>query len=317
MSIPFARLIAPLVCTAALCAQNLLVDGDLESHTATNCAFNLTLPVFNSFYTNVHSFGPSSGIDIMRGNCGGSLPHSGLTKLALAWNNMPGGDKDAMSLDFTAPLQVGAVYSISLWAESLQFGTPQPFEVGISTSPSQFGTIILSATPAAGWRRFTMTFQAAIAATHLTVRCPPGGDTWTAFDEFKVLLGLPASNTAEGAGCGGMALAAATLPIVGTPWSFTVSGAPANAALGVMALGFQNPNTTLGAAAPGCSIYSDALSIVFVGLPFGNPAYSLALPSNPGISGLHLHAQAGALVPGVNALGVLTSNGIDGYTAIF
>src|SRR5262249_23556021 len=85
------------VSAALLPAQNLIVDGDLEGHTATSCVYNLSIAAFNSYYANVHSFGISSGIDILRGTCYGLLPHSGATKLGLAWNN--GGDKDAMSLD--------------------------------------------------------------------------------------------------------------------------------------------------------------------------------------------------------------------------
>jgi hypothetical protein len=296
-------------------AQNLIVDGDLEGHTAVGCTYNLGIPQFNTLYANVHSFGSSSGIDIMGGGCFGLPPHSGATKLGLAWNNAAAGDKDAMSLDLAAPLVPGQAYSLSLWSEWLPFGSPQPFQVGVSSSPTAFGALVHAATPqASGFALHTAVFTAPSAATYLTVQVPPGSDTWIAFDALSLQPagGTVAVNTSFGVACGGLLLAASTRSVLGTSWQLDVLAVPPAATLGILLLDFASPGSPLGPAAPGCTLYSGGLVLTLLPLPIGTPAAVFGLPAAAGLAGIHVFAQAGALVPGLNPLSIAASNGLDG-----
>jgi hypothetical protein len=172
-------------------AQNMIVDGNLENHTSTvDCASNNTNAQFNAFYSDITSFGSSGGIDIYQSTgCAGSPPQSGATKLALAWNNAPSGDLDAMAFDLNAPIVSGVTYRISFYAEKMPFGTLQPFEIGISNSNTSFGTPVFSGTPAAsGWTLLTGTFVAPSNATFLTARPQENIDTWIAVDNFQLMI---------------------------------------------------------------------------------------------------------------------------------
>ena len=51
--------------------------------------------------------------------------------------------------------------------------------------------------------------------------------------------------------------------------------------------------------------------------PLGSPAYGLTMPSDPIFVGLPLFAQGFGLVPGLNALGVGASNGVNGVIGHF
>jgi len=299
--------------TAALPAQNLLVDGDLEGHSAAGCTYNQSISQFNGLYANAHSFGAYSGIDIMQGSCYGSPAHSGSTKLGLSWNNSTFGDKDAMALDLVAPLQSGVTYGLSLWAEHLPFGTIEEFDIGVSGVATAFGTTVYSATAGNGWSHFTTTFTAPFGAAFLTVRCQSGPDTWIAFDDFD-LQRLPTLgvNTAFGAACGGLVLTGVTRPVIGSSWNFALTSIPATATLGLVLIDFYNPGVAVGPQAPGCTRYSGGLMLALLPLPVGSPAVTLPLPLAAWLVGIQMYAQCAAIVPGLNPLGIAASNGVQG-----
>ncbi len=132
---------------------------------------------------------------------------------------------------------------------------------------------------------------------------------------------LPASFSTQLPEQLGLAMSAAPSPILGTTVNFTTNNIPAGAIVSSTLLGFTqvNPGIDLGfLGAPGCSQYVDSTTAVGV-LGFGSPSVSvaLALPNLPGLSGLLLFGQTVSLVPGVNALGAVTSNGVRSYVNTF
>jgi hypothetical protein len=103
-------------------------------------------------------------------------------------------------------------------------------------------------------------------------------------------------------------------PITGTTFQLVTTNVPAGAPIGATMLSFQpyNPGVDLGfLGAPGCAQYlnpwASVTSIITTAGTFSTP---LSIPSDPSYVGLILSGQSAALVPGANALGALTSNGL-------
>jgi hypothetical protein len=112
----------------------------------------------------------------------------------------------------------------------------------------------------------------------------------------------------------GLTLTASSRPILGGTWTQTVSNVPANATLGVDVLGLTDPGfndlTFLGL--PGCGLRS-SLEVVSPWGPIGSThTFVIGLPANPALLNNHLYTTAAVFVPGVNAFGAISANGIDG-----
>lgn len=126
-----------------------------------------------------------------------------------------------------------------------------------------------------------------------------------------------ATNTLYGVACGPQSLTGLTRPIIGTNWDLEVAGTPTAALFGLLLLDVTNPNTPLGAIAPGCTLLSGGLLISLLPVPMATPAFSLPLPIDPSLLGQEIFAQAGYHQPGVNPLGFQASNGLLGLIGDF
>lgn len=108
-------------------------------------------------------------------------------------------------------------------------------------------------------------------------------------------------------------LTASARPVLGTTFQLVTSEIPGNVVLGTVLLGFQQfqPGIDLGAlGAAGCRQYASIdASALFVGSGPTN-ALSMSFPANPAYAGLRILAQSAVLSPGINALGLATSNGV-------
>jgi hypothetical protein len=100
-------------------------------------------------------------------------------------------------------------------------------------------------------------------------------------------------------------------PQIGTTFPLELSGAPPGTTIGVMVFGFTQvfPGfdlTVLGM--PGCSSFTtlDAL-FAFPLVPV--PQFTVVLPNNNALVGTQLFVQGAVLAPGINTLGLVTSNG--------
>jgi hypothetical protein len=125
--------------------------------------------------------------------------------------------------------------------------------------------------------------------------------------------GTAGTNTVIGGGCGGPVMSGMTRPVLGNSWDLSLGGLPGTTIAALALVGTSNPNLSLDfLGAPGCVLYNDIIISPSVPLPVVNPAFSLAIPLNPVFIGATFYAQGAALVPAINPLGIITSNGIRG-----
>lgn len=114
-----------------------------------------------------------------------------------------------------------------------------------------------------------------------------------------------------------LALNAAPRPVLGNTVVLTSTNVPAGSTLGATILSFtqHNPGIDLtGLGMPGCLQFV-GLDATSVFLPVGGSgSTSFFLPNNPLFLAAHLYAQSAAFSPGANALGVVSSNGVDLFT---
>ena len=109
-------------------------------------------------------------------------------------------------------------------------------------------------------------------------------------------------------------LGAGSRPIINTTVTLTVREVPLAAPLGVFVGGVAPmvPGINLaGLGMPGCFQYSSHEAV----LPFfpngGAGSFALTVPNDPGLSGTSIYLQAAVISPLVNALGAVSSNGVD------
>ncbi len=110
-----------------------------------------------------------------------------------------------------------------------------------------------------------------------------------------------------------LALSAGPNPALGATMVFTTSNIPATSPLAANLISlFQlNPGVDLGPlGAPGCLDLVNASAAATVLLVPPATTYSIVIPNDASFVGLPINAQAAAFVPGINALGVITSNGV-------
>ncbi|MGK0201925.1 MAG: hypothetical protein ACI89X_003766 [Planctomycetota bacterium] len=141
-------------------------------------------------------------------------------------------------------------------------------------------------------------------------------DTW-----WNTAPPVPAVATNYGAGCGTPPLTFSTssAPIIGDTATATITNV--TSPIAGVALGwnddfygpFSLPVTLGGIGMPGCYLLHSADSFGLGGTMV-NPTtmeFSLALPNVPAIIGTHAYLQAYSVAPGMNALQLIASNGID------
>lgn len=107
---------------------------------------------------------------------------------------------------------------------------------------------------------------------------------------------------------------ASTLPQLGTTLTFTTTQFPASSLLGLQMLGLQHidPGVPLDLIGmPGCFQHAslDVMYPMFPGAQQGT--YAMAVPNNPALMGFQMSGQSVAFVNGVNAAGLVTSNGLQ------
>lgn len=103
-------------------------------------------------------------------------------------------------------------------------------------------------------------------------------------------------------------------PVLGTTVVMHTSNVPTNSPLGATAIGFvqYNPGLDLGyLGMPSCPQFTSA-EVFVMAVPVAEQMwYSWSLPLDLSFLGVHIYTQGVALAPGMNALGFITSNGLD------
>lgn len=177
---------------------------------------------------------------------------------------------------------------------------------------SVVGTITTS-NYTAGTAKF---FESTMPFRQVLVSTPSGAGSWVITElHIQNGFGTTATNTIIGSGCGGLLLAATTRPVIGTNWNFSIGGIPSAGSIGAEIYGLSDPNlsdlTNLGL--PGCGLRASLDFLNAFVVAGSSHAYSLALPSNSSIVGLHVFASSAVFEnPPSNPFGAITANAIDG-----
>lgn len=112
----------------------------------------------------------------------------------------------------------------------------------------------------------------------------------------------------------GLSFLASNRPVQGTTFSATISNIPASTIFAGVMLGWTGYSSGVSLASigmPGCFQYSSQ-EFTYLLIPSGTTAtWTLPVPTGAVWAGRHMFAQAASLSTGVNALGALSSNGID------
>lgn len=111
-----------------------------------------------------------------------------------------------------------------------------------------------------------------------------------------------------------LTLAAANRPVLGATTNLGLGNIASGSGLGLVFLGFQKfqNGIDLGVVGmPGCRQYCSQSFTGFVLLGGPTATFPMTVPNNQALRGLHVYTQAATLTAGVNALGGLTSNGVD------
>jgi hypothetical protein len=142
-------------------------------------------------------------------------------------------------------------------------------------------------------------------------------------DSWERGLFMPSGGAAFGTGCGTPPLALAAIPSappsIGATAQAAISNAPTPFAF--VALGVSNttfgpftlPVSLASIGMPGCNLLQSANVIGESTSPTGagTAVYSLAIPNNTALVGVHVYLQAWAVAPGVNPAQIVVSNGLD------
>lgn len=184
--------IAALLTTPVLCpAQELVVNGSFEDTTLSGCAFNQQNVAFSAAMMGATAFGAANEVDVMEGDCGyGLAPQNGSRKLGLGakWPMQIGGD--AIALELLAPVAAGGTYELSFYGHAaLETFSPEigDFEVGLSDSPNEFGTLVYTGTPGAtAWTELGGVLVAPVSGAYLTIRQSDHNDSWGHLDNVSL-----------------------------------------------------------------------------------------------------------------------------------
>ena len=111
-----------------------------------------------------------------------------------------------------------------------------------------------------------------------------------------------------------LSLGAAQRPIINTSVVVTVRDIPPSGLLGAFVGGVAQHLPGLSLAAfgmPGCLQHSSQEAVLPVIASGGQASFTLVVPNSQALAGTSVYLQAVVLVPGVNAVGALTSNGLE------
>jgi len=186
--------------TASLHAIQTLLNGDFENNSAGGTTFNMTNATFNATMSDMTAFGGSEEIDLVTGTDFGIAPQSGDWKLGLHQRTNDPANVDAFSFDLSSSIVSGYAYDLQFYTAGLDGKALGAVEIGLSSSATDFGTLIFSGTAASAdaWTQFDYNFVASINADFLTVRVDTLTDMYAFVDNFS-LNTAPAVVPAPGA----------------------------------------------------------------------------------------------------------------------
>lgn len=170
-----------------LTAQSFL-NGDFEINSAIigTDSLNLTTTQFNSTISNCYSFGLLPELDLISTTTWAGGPKSGNWYIGIS-----GGLNDQLSIQLDTALTAGNIYAVSYYDKLGRANNPcyTPVEIGLSTSPTNFGTLIYtgSSLPILGeWTYRIFSFNAPNNGQYITVRIQSSVPCWVNVDQFCI-----------------------------------------------------------------------------------------------------------------------------------
>ncbi len=173
-----------------LASSNMILNGSFETNSAGGTMYNLSNAQLTAIVANVTGFGSAGEIDLMTFGAYGLPPEDGSWKLGLHTQSSLAFN-DAFSFNLSGPIVAGKPYALDFYAQAdLDFDPGRgPIEVGVSTSPTDFGTLVYTTTnqlSTNSWDHLVTTFVAPINASYLTVRTSLAAQTWAHVDNFTL-----------------------------------------------------------------------------------------------------------------------------------
>lgn len=288
---------------------NFVLNGDFEKNTAVGCDFNLTNAMFDAAVSNAKAFGDAQEIDVMRDPSGcafGLPPVDGTTKVAIARQSAPGGPVDAFSLELGISVVAGQKYHLQFFAVADVTFTPDQgaVEVGISTTATDFGTLIATGVPGVGtWSQFDFEFIAPVSGSFLTVR---EGDfkAWSHLDAFTLepMCISSASSSIYGSGWPGTngvipRLRTSAAPRLCGAFNLELTNSRSEATLGVLFLGLAPADIP---SSYGGHLLLLPATVVMLTLPADGASLPAFVPCNEALCGLEVYLQAWESDPGAS-----------------
>ena len=174
-----------IAATTTPAQANLVLNGGFETNTSSGCDFNKSNAGFTAAMANASGFGSGNEIDIMEGAClNAPGAQSGTTYVGI--HTFDSGHVDAFSLALSAPLAIGATYRLELYARGLN--SVDDLEIGLSTSATDFGSLIYSTTANFGsWQLKATDFLAAGGEAFLTFRAGTAGNDYVYLDTISLV----------------------------------------------------------------------------------------------------------------------------------
>jgi hypothetical protein len=179
--------------------RELVLNGDFEQTTLSDCALNLPNDRLERAIAHLHAFGAAGQIDVLIAGAHGATsgtaascidvppPPSGRVLLGLASESASG---DAVAIELRAPVRAGHAYTATL--EGLAVLAPWApdrgrIQIGLARTAGENGVRVFEASPETGrWSRFTHRFIAPLDASHLVVRQVALGDAWSLVDRVSL-----------------------------------------------------------------------------------------------------------------------------------
>jgi hypothetical protein len=214
---------------------------------------------------------------------------------SIYWHDMNPGASGSGSVKFE---QVGTMAYVT-WDGVYDFAGPNPntfqaqFDVSTGTVHYVYGTV-------SGLGNGVLTGFSSGGAS-----ADPGS--------MDISAALPATFNAATFARVPLAHTTSARPVVGTTFNLLTTNVPLSTAFGVQILGLTEFTTGVDLTAlgmPTCNLYT-SLDATPVWLPSaGTGSTPFTIPNNPVFAGFVLLSQSAAFVPGINAFGAITSNGM-------
>jgi hypothetical protein len=168
------------------CRAQVILNGDFETNTLTQCSYNMQNSVFTGSVANAYAFGSGNEIDMQDNSCAFGAPASGSWFASISSSST--GNIDAFSLGLSAPLIAGNQYVVSFYNKAnTDFTYIDSLLIGISSDSMSFGSQMFITQPIVGsWSMSTFSFTPSSNMKFITVTNKGDTTGWNFIDNFVI-----------------------------------------------------------------------------------------------------------------------------------